>query len=250
MPDTTRIFSALRASGFHFLLSAGFIILIALFVFSVWYPYPYRELSGGRELFWLIISVDAICGPLLTAIIFNPQKPKKELFTDLTCIGVVQIFALAYGLFTVWSARPLYLVHEVDRFKVITANDIDVNVLNSLPKDMQPNIFSAPKMVGIRDLHDAEEREKILFESVQGGKDLGERPELYIPYEGATAKKSLLRARPLVDFLTKNNIKSLEKTKFEDTSQMYYLPIIARQDWVAVLDKQGVLQGFLKGDGF
>jgi hypothetical protein len=33
-------------------------------------------------------------------------------------------------------------------------------------------------------------------------------------------------------------------------TQWLYLPVITRQDWVAVLDKQGQIQGFLRGDGF
>ena len=35
-----------------------------------------------------------------------------------------------------------------------------------------------------------------------------------------------------------------------DMTQWLYLPVIARQDWVAVLDKHGQIQGFLRGDGF
>ena len=35
-----------------------------------------------------------------------------------------------------------------------------------------------------------------------------------------------------------------------DETQMLYLPVVGRQDWVAVLDAKGQIQGFLKGDGF
>ena len=35
-----------------------------------------------------------------------------------------------------------------------------------------------------------------------------------------------------------------------DSAQWFYLPVAARQDWVAVLHKQSQIQGFLKGDGF
>ena len=34
------------------------------------------------------------------------------------------------------------------------------------------------------------------------------------------------------------------------TAQWKQLQGIARQDWVAVLDKQGQIQGFLRSDGF
>jgi hypothetical protein len=31
---------------------------------------------------------------------------------------------------------------------------------------------------------------------------------------------------------------------------MQHLPVVPHQDWVAVLDRQGQIQGFLRGDGF
>ena len=33
-------------------------------------------------------------------------------------------------------------------------------------------------------------------------------------------------------------------------AQLSFLPVVGRQDWVAVLDAQGQVRGFLKGDGF
>jgi len=248
MPTSARIFGALKISGLHFLASLGVAALVAIFVFGVWYPFPYRELSGGRDLFWLVVSVDVICGPLLTLVLFNPQKPKRELLFDLSCVGVVQFLALAYGLFTVWVARPLYLVHEVDRFKVITASDIDVGELKNLPEDIHPKLFSGPNVVGIRDPRNAEERSKILFESLQGGRDFGERPEFYEKYEGEVQKKSMLRARKLEEFLKEEEI--VKQFGSHDIKQLYYLPVVARQDWIAVLDGNGGIVGFLKGDGF
>ena len=38
---------------------------------------------------------------------------------------------------------------------------------------------------------------------MQGGRDFAERPEFYLPYEGAAALKSLQRAKPLAVFLQK-----------------------------------------------
>jgi hypothetical protein len=32
--------------------------------------------------------------------------------------------------------------------------------------------------------------------------------------------------------------------------QLRYLPIIAQQDWVAVLNPQGAIVGYVQGDGF
>ncbi|MEO5659878.1 MAG: hypothetical protein ABIQ90_08790 [Polaromonas sp.] len=38
--------------------------------------------------------------------------------------------------------------------------------------------------------------------------------------------------------------------KSADIAQWPYLPVTGRQDWVAVLNAQGQIQGFLPGDGF
>ena len=63
----------LRASGIHFGISLCIAALAAALVFGLWYPYPYREISGGRELFFLLAAVDVIMGPLITLAIFNRQ---------------------------------------------------------------------------------------------------------------------------------------------------------------------------------
>ena len=65
----------LQAFGIHFLLSLLVAALAALLVFGLWFPYPYREISGGRELFLLIVGVDIVIGPLITLAIFNRSKP-------------------------------------------------------------------------------------------------------------------------------------------------------------------------------
>jgi hypothetical protein len=47
----------------------------AALVFGVWYPYPYREISGGRELFLIVVTVDVIWGHCITLAVFNRTKP-------------------------------------------------------------------------------------------------------------------------------------------------------------------------------
>lgn len=251
----TRIRAAFIAGLIHFSLCLLVAAFAATLVFGLWYPYPYRELSGGRELFLLIAAVDVVCGPLLTLVLFNPAKPRAELWRDLVLVGSIQFIALGYGLHTVWQARPLYLVHEIDRFKVVAAPDVDDLALAALPASLQPKLLRGPKVVGIREPKSKEEREKVMFESVQGGRDYAERPEFYLAYEGDNAFKSVKLAKPLLAFLEKQPgqraaATELANIKGADIAQWMYLPVVARQDWVAVLDKQGQIQGFLKGDGF
>jgi hypothetical protein len=259
MISKQRFLAALTASSVHFIGSLLVAALAASLVFGLWYPFPYRDFSGGRELFFLVVVVDVVCGPLLTAVLFNKAKPRVELWRDLGLVALIQLAALGYGLYTVWLARPLYLVMEMDRFQVVVAPDLDGPIataaLHALPTDLQPSLWSGPKTVAIREPKDAQERKKILFESVQGGSDYAMRPEFYLPYEGAAAAKSLTRAKPLEKFLVKypeqrSVAQALATAKGVDLMQWQYVPVIARQDWVAILGKQGQIEGYLKGDGY
>lgn len=250
-----RASAAINASGIHLLGSLLFAALSAGLVFGLWYPYPYRELSGGRELFLLIVSVDVVSGPLLTLVLFNPAKPRAELWRDLGLVVLIQLSAMGYGLWTVWQARPLFLVQEVDRFKVVAAPDFRGASTAELPDALQPGWFSGPVTVGIREPRDTQERQAVMFESLQGGRDFAERPEFYLPYQGAIALMSLKYAKPLAVFLQKQPAqeavaRALAAKQGVDMAQWLYLPVLARQDWVAILDKQGQIQGFLRGDGF
>lgn len=250
-----RLRAAAFAAGVHLFCSLAVGVLAAFLVFRLWYPFPYHELSGGRELFLLVVSVDVVCGPLLTMVLFNPAKPRGELWRDLGLIGFVQLAALAYGLFAVWTARPLFLVQEVDRFKVVLAPSLESDAVAALPEALRPKWLSGPKIVAIRLPKDNAERDKVMFESVQGGRDFAERPEFYLPYQGSDAMKALKNAKPLTIFLKRwpDQQAAADKLALDkklDLSQSMYLPVIGRRDWVAVLDKQGLVQGFLKGDGF
>jgi hypothetical protein len=250
-----RLKSAFRAALIHFFSSVLVAALVASLVFGIWFPYPYSEFAGGKNLFLLIIAVDIVCGPLLTMVVFTPSKPKSELVRDLGLIVMIQLGALGYGIHTVWAARPLFLVHEVERFKVITAPNIDENAFNHLEKWLMPKLLEGPKIVSIRSPKDTKEKNDVIFSVLNGGRDYAERPDFYIPYEGEAKKKSIERAHLLTAFLKKYPEHQLEvediaqKTKIK-LDDLLYVPVIARQDWIAVLNKNGDIVAFLKGDGF
>ncbi len=84
------------AFGLHILFSFLLLILALLLVFKLWYPAPLDQAMGVTEIFWFILGVDLILGPLLTFVVFNPKK--KELKRDLIIIIVIQIAAYIYGL--------------------------------------------------------------------------------------------------------------------------------------------------------
>ena len=116
--------SRLKAAGIHLGISALIAGMAAALVFGLWYPWPYRSASGGQALFLLIMSVDLVLGPALTFVVFNRSKTKSHLVRDLAVIATLQLAGLAYGLYTVYLARPVAVVFEVDRFRVVSAVEV------------------------------------------------------------------------------------------------------------------------------
>ncbi len=253
--DLDRLKAAVRVATVHLGLSAVVAAIAAGVVFLLWYPYPYGELAGGRGLFTLIVSVDVVCGPLLTLILFSPKKKVQELLKDLSLVALIQLGALAYGVWIVWNARPLYLVAEVDRFKVISAMALPDNFRKVLPESLVPGLLDGPMTIGVRPPKDIEEKNAVMFEALKGGADYAERPDFYVAYDKATAEKLMKRAKPLKEFLVQYPEESAAANAFairsgEPLDGLQYVPVVGRQDWVAVMDKNGVIRGFLKGDGF
>ncbi len=252
----SRVAIASRAALVHLLLSAVVASGAAALVFGVWYPFPYRELAGGRELFWIVVAVDVVMGPFLTLILFNPLKPRRELVTDLLLVALLQLAALGYGLWTVWQARPLFLVMEVDRYKVVAAPNLDDAALTRLSGDVKaPGLLSGPMTVSLRKPLNEAERQKVLFESMEGGPDYAERPEFYLPYQGEAAEAAWSRGRQMEDFIKRypdqrDSLESSLKGQDLRIADVRYLPVLGRQDWVAVIDRQGGIRTFLPGDGF
>lgn len=260
MSFSLRLRAAAKAAGFHFLGSLLVAALAAALVFLVWYPHPYGQLSGGFKLFLILVGVDVVCGPLLTLVLFNPKKPRRELITDMALVVLIQLAALAYGLHTAYVARPLFLVHEVDRFRVITAGDYgDVDVSEAIARldpALQPGWLKGPATVGIRDPKDAKERQDVMFESTFGGRDYSQRPEFYVSYDADYQGKALVRAKPLTSFIgrypdTANEAESMLAKAGVVMDAALFLPVLHKQEWVAVLDKSSArILGFLPGDGF
>lgn len=254
-----RLRAASLAACIHLAISLAIAIGAALLVWGVWYPPPFDRLSGGRELFLLIVAVDVICGPALTLVVFDRAKPSAELLKDLSLIGVLQCAALVYGLWSTFEARPLYLVHEVERFRVIAKPDylgVDVSgEIAQLPESMRSSWFSGPVLVGARPPEDARARSIILMEALRGGRDFAQRPEYYLPYDDAYALEVAQRAQPLAQFVDRYpaaapELEALLRRSKVRMKDALMLPLVQRNDWIAVLDARGRPIGFMPGDGF
>jgi hypothetical protein len=242
-----------RAAGLHFLISLALAALIAGLVFFLWYPGAYRLLSGGRDLFLLVITVDVILGPLLTFAVFDLRKGWRHLRRDLAVIGLVQLGALAYGLHTVLIARPIAMVFEVDRFRVLNSSEIRLEELPQARPEYRTLPLSGPWLLGARKPRDRAEASDALFKALDGI-DIGQRPTFWQPYS-ESSRDALARSRPVAMLLAHYPERAAElqdrlRALKVDPASARFLPVMARGEWVALLDAAGAVTGFLPADGF
>ncbi len=144
-------------------------------MFGLWYPGPFRALAGGRDLFLLVTSVDVVLGPVLTFAVFNRAKPRRELRRDLAIIGLLQLAGLAYGLNTVYAARPVAMVFEVDRLRLVTAVDVAVEELPKALPQYRELPITGPWLLAARAPKGIEEHNDALFKGLAGS-DISSRP--------------------------------------------------------------------------
>ena len=96
-----------RAMLLHFLITLAVAAVAAGVIFLVWFPDPFQAMAGGTKLFMLISVCDLVLGPLLSLVIYNSKKSRRELITDYSIVGVVQLAAFNYGVVAKAAPRPV-----------------------------------------------------------------------------------------------------------------------------------------------
>lgn len=244
----------LHAAAWHLAISAGVCSLTALAVLALWYPGDYRHIAGGQTILLLLAGVDVVMGPLLTLVVFDTKKKSRShLARDLLVIALLQIAAFSYGVFTAYSARPVALVFEVDRFKVVRATDVLASELANASPPYQRLSITGPVLLSTREPADADERNNALMTSLTGF-DIGQRPSFWQPYDTATPR-ALSKSRPVTDLIAKYPKEAdATRQRLESLSlsaeEARFLPIHGHGAWVVLMRADGQPAGFAPLDGF
>lgn len=229
--------------------------MAASLVFFVWYPSPYGQISGGRELFGLLVVVDVIIGPLITLVIFNQSKTRRHLVMDFTVVGLLQLAALMYGLWSVFAARPVHLVFEYHRMAVVHAVDIEPEALAKAPAELQTLPLTGPTLLSLRPLGGADEQFDSIIKTV-GGIPQAAQPALWQPYDAARAD-ILRESRPAAQLKERfpqhaDTIDQAVARTGLPLDQLHTLPLLSRKTaWTVLIDAQTAQPvGFVPVDSF
>ncbi len=243
-----------RAAGVHLLTCLAVAAGVAALVLLVWYPWPYRIISGGDKLLFLVMGVDIVMGPLITLAIFDIRKPMRELKRDLVIIVALQLAALGYGLHTVYLARPAVLALETQRFRLTIANDVLADELPNAVEGMRRLPLDGPRVVNTAEPSDAQ-RPDAIFKAMQGA-DIGSRPIFWRPWGAEGRAHALKVARPLAPLMSRAKdhaaLDDAIARSGKPVDQLAVIPMIARStDWSVLIDKTtGDPVGFAPIDAF
>ena len=227
----------LRAASLHLLVSALIGASVALLILFLWYPDFYFRASGAQILMATLIFVDVVLGPALTLLSFKPGKP--GLAFDMSVILILQISALIYGLHVIIGSRPVFLVAAIDRFVVVSANQLNAQEMPDDPlSPYHEQSLTGPKLVGLKLPEDLEERNRLTFLDVTGHPSEA-MPRLYVPY-AEVVMELMDRAKPFAVLLSRPKPDSdvVQKWLIEsgrNSDELIWVPMQARKLEMAMI---------------
>jgi len=140
-------------------VSIGVFALFSTFLWVATWYYLYPDylfwLDGGFQGLRLVLAVDLILGPLIAFIIYNPDKPRRELILDIALVVMVQLSAMVWGCYQVWSQRPIAVVYGGDRFVPLMVDILEVQ--SKTPADLLGFSEQRPPLIYRREPQGREE---------------------------------------------------------------------------------------------
>ena len=221
-------------------LSASFIVAVLVlgWIFTVWYPAPLAKATGVTHIVILMLAIDVIVGPILGFIVYKAHK--KSLKFDLMVIVLLQLFALGYGVYSVSEGRPVWSVFNGNRFELIRNNEIiDINTDSHANNEYYHPSLLGPKYVAVKIAEDQLERERNMFEELQGGISLAQRPERYVAIAEANGRM-MQTAEDISDLKNYNSEQSVDSILDSYPIASSYLGLKANAiDMTVLLDNKG-----------
>lgn len=173
------------AASIHFVITLAVAALAAAVIFLVWFPGAFASMSGGTDLFLLVVGVDVGLGPLVSLVIYSSRKSRRQLIIDYSVVAFFQLAALLYGVFTVAVSRPVFVAFAVDQFEVVAAIELDdADLAAGTEPRFRTKSWTGPRLVAVQMPTDPKERDQQL-ELTLSGKEVQMLPKYYRAYEVA-----------------------------------------------------------------
>lgn len=221
----------------HLSISAFVAISCVGLVFGLLYPGVFSKAADVSYLFFLMIAIDIILGPLLTFVIY--KKGKKTLKFDLFVIGLLQVSALIYGLYSVYIARPAYVAYDKGIFHLVRVHEIEKTHMNLAHEQYKKqNLFGVDYVFVRNQFVSKQERDRIYFDEYLANVPAFIKPEMYLPYSenSIQATKAAMNLNKLYDY---NENEKVNRVLEEHSSANGFIPLKANAiDMTVLIQKQ------------
>jgi hypothetical protein len=235
----------LKAFSLHLLGSATALTLILGTLYFGWYRWPGWRLADATTVVVVLVGVDLVLGPLMTFIIANKNKSRRELTRDIGIIVAVQVCALIYGAASLWNGRPLYYAFSENILQLVQAYDInshEAELGRQQNAELAPHWYSLPRWIWAPLPADPEEAKKIVAGAVfSGADDVISMPRYYKHWEQGlpTLRGQLKKVDDVLYFprADKNKLKERLGAAGIAADQMNTMPLTGRgKPLLAVFD--------------
>lgn len=226
----------------HLLISfiIAFIAVIVVFIF--WYPSPLATAMGVTKIFLMLILIDVIVGPLLTLLVY--KEGKKTLKLDISVIVILQLLALAFGLYNIEQGRPVWLAFQNNQFELVRHNDI-IYSNNSSENEKYTHVnWLGPQFIGVNTGKTDKDKSKMLMREMSTGIMVAYRPELYMPIEeSATQLLKEKRDLQVLKIFNEEDQVTAVVGRYPDAVGWLPLRVLTGIDMVVLIDKHGMVLG-------
>lgn len=219
--------------SYHLTFSVLLLLVSMILIFYIWYPGALKYATGVLTVYTMLLVIDLILGPVLTALVY--KKHRIKFIFDMSIILIIQLSAFIFGLYTLEKGRPAWLVFVIDDFEIVAKSDLAANT--AVPEQFKINFWEKPKWVAAVYSDDPNIRQKQQEDEIFNGISLTTRPDSYKEIE--VKRQSILNKSKLVDELGQYNTLSAQEV---DNLQGYnrWLPLKApKVDMVVLIEKSG-----------
>lgn len=132
----------------HLFCSISIALLLLIWVFKIWYPYPLAAALGVESIIILLLIVDIIIGPILCFIVYKEEK--KTLKFDLMVIILFQIAAFLFGVYNLSEGRPVWIVYNQGNMDLVQRVEIIADDLDKALPEFQKIPTFGPEIAAIK----------------------------------------------------------------------------------------------------
>lgn len=170
-------------------------------VSQVWYPDPYARILHVHRLLAFFLLTDLLLAWLAPWVACRGEKSRAQRWMDGLVVLGGRVAVAVYCVSEIVAARPVFLVHAVDRLDVVSRFE-----LSASPAADQIGLWHGPAHVGLVMPAAPKEREQVIMFELSGGNLSADSR-----YFGAYKHEDLMkRAHPLSDLLERYPARRVE----------------------------------------